>query len=291
MNPEGDVSLPPRLERAKSALACPACGGDLDFGSTEAGCTGCSKRYAIRNGKIYFVPVPDRRDELDSLKGALKRMLGRRYYSVGVHVFAPTYPFNYARRVRRHLDPARHIVVDAGCGNNRFDEDVIGLDVFDYPEVDLVCDLKALPFRVESVDAFVSRSVLEHVPDPWGVVREFHRCTRAGGFGVHALPFLFPFHASPGDFYRFTDRGARELFAGWRVVEQENLTGPVTLALLVGIEFASSLLAGPRPRLKAWLYLALCGVLFPLKYLDFPFVGRKRFASLAPTLVTVVRKP
>jgi SAM-dependent methyltransferase len=280
-----------RLTRLESVLACPRCTASVAFLDGAVGCDGCGAQYPIRGGKIYFVEPPRPVDALDTLKDRLKRRLGRRYYSIGVDVLTPTYPFAYREWVRRYVDPGRQLVVDVGCGNHRIDPDVIGLDLVDYDAVDLVCDLDALPFKPASVDAFVSRSVLEHVPDPAGVVRQFHALTKAGGVGLHLIPFLFPFHASPHDFQRFTHRGLERLFEGWTIVAQANATGPVTLALTSGIEFLSVVLSGGRERVKPYVYLGLCGILFPLKYLDAPFVGRRAFLTLAPTIVTVVRKP
>ncbi len=280
-----------RLERIKSVLACPHCGAGLEFSEERAACRGCSNEYPIRNGKIYFVQPPQRTDELDRFKGRLKSLLGDWYYRIGIWLIAPTYPFNYAARIRRHLDPSRQIVVDLGCGNHRIDQDVITVDLFDYPAVDVVCDLDALPFQAGSIDGFVSRSVLEHVADPIGLIRQCRRCTRPGGMTIHLIPFLFPFHASPNDFHRYTHQGQQLLFQGWEIVEQTNATGPVTLALLCTIEFASTILSCGWNRLKVVTYLILCALLFPLKFLDFPFVNRKSFIGLAPSICLVGRKP
>ena len=279
-----------RLERLKPILVCPRCRDALVFPDGDGRCEACRETYPVREGRIYFVDVPDHRDPLDRLKGRLKRWLGRYYHTVGITLLAPTYPFDYAGRIRRYLDPSRQVVVNVGCGNHRIDPDVIGLDLFAYEATDVVCDVHALPFRPDSVDAFVSRSVLEHVPDPAAVVAAFHRATRPGGLGLHLIPFLFPFHASPQDFQRYTHRGLERLFAGWTIIDMYNATGPVTLWLLTTLEFLSTLLSAGRERAKAYLYLALCGLLFPLKFLDAPFVHRRAFLSLAPTIFTVVRK-
>jgi SAM-dependent methyltransferase len=168
---------------------------------------------------------------------------------------------------------------------------MICIDLFDYDAVDVVCDLAALPFKPCSVDAFVSRSVLEHLPDPEKVVRGFYQCTRPGGMGLHLIPFLFPFHASPCDFHRYTHKGQEILFKDWNIVRQTNATGPVTLGLITGIELLSILFSFGSEKLKPYVYLLLCGLLFPLKYLDVFFVGRKSFLTLAPTIVLVLRKP
>jgi len=67
---------------------------------------------------------------------------------------------------------------------------VIGVDLFDYDAADVVCDLAALPFADGSIDACVSRSVLEHVPDPPTVMEQCHRVTRSGGWASRAPGWL-----------------------------------------------------------------------------------------------------
>jgi SAM-dependent methyltransferase len=279
-----------RFDRIKPALVCPRCRGDLQFDAHAASCTPCQARFPIRNHQIFFIDVPPQDDELDRIKAWLKRRLGTAYYSVGVTMFAPTFPLNFARRIRRHLDPAATLVVDAGSGNNRLHPDIICVDLVDYESVDVVCTLDALPFRTGSVDAFVSRSVLEHVVSPAAVVAEFHRCTRVGGFGIHVIPFLYPFHASPSDFHRFTHRGHELLFARWSTVARTNPTGPVTVGLVHFFETVATLLSFGSASMKAFAYLALCAILFPVKFLDAPFVGRTAFMGCAASLLSVVRK-
>lgn len=280
----------PRLERVKTILICPSCGGDLAFDQAAANCRDCSEVFPIRGGKIYFKQAPASADDLDEVKGRLKKLLGNYYYTIGRDIIAPTYPFNFSKHLLRRLNPAEQIVIDAGCGNHRLDEHVIGMDFFDYEAVDIVCNLDALPFKDNSVDAFVSRGVLEHLPYPARAVNNFHQCTRPDGLGMHLVPFLFPFHASPHDFQRYTHKGLEVLFERWEIVEQFNATGPVTLGLVNTIEFMSIVFSLGWPPAKAYLYLGLCVLLFPLKFLDAPFINRKSFLTLAPTIFTVLRK-
>ena len=225
------------------------------------------------------------------MKDQLKRYLGSSYYRLGVTIFAPGFPFNYGAAIRRHVDPRHQIVVDVGSGNNRIDQNIIALDAIDYAAVDIVADIDALPFKADAIDALCNRSVLEHVPNPLHASAELARCTRPGGLGIHVIPFLFPYHASPIDYTRLTHTGAAGLFSGWTVVEQRNTTGPVTLFLVCLLEFLSALLSLGRPQLKAFIYLSLCLLVFPLKVLDAPFIGRRAFLGMAPTILTIVRKP
>lgn len=283
------VARTKRLERFLSSLCCTACGGALSLGAWAATCVACAAAFPVREGRLYFVTPPSRTDALDDIKGLLKNWLGRYYYTVGVDLLAPTFPLSLGREVRRHLDPAIALVVDAGCGNRRIDNNVLCLDLFDYAEVDVVCDVTKLPFRENSLDAVLTRALLEHLQFPFDTVRNFHKCTKPGGLGIHLVPFLYPFHASPHDYFRFTHKGLEELFEGFDVVDMRPGTGPATLFLLLLQEFLSTILSFGNERVKGYIHLLLC-VLSPLKYLDFPFVGCKRFLGMAPTILTTIRK-
>ncbi len=294
MNPADDAQRrqrEQRLERLRPLLACPQCGGNLSFRPDAVHCVACAALYPIQAGQIRFIPTPDTDDPLDSLKARLKKRLGSLYYSVGIPLFGPTYPFNYRKKVRSMLDPGKKVVVDIGCGNYRIDQDIITLDMFPYEHVDLVCDLTQLPFKPNVVDAFVSRSVLEHLPQLPHVIEQLKACTRPGGLGLHLIPFLYPFHASPHDYQRMTHVGAAALFSPWKLLEQYNVTGPFTLMLLSLIEFLSVTLSFGHAGIRAHLGLILPLLLFPIKFLDAPFVGRKAFLGMAPSILTIVRKP
>jgi SAM-dependent methyltransferase len=283
--------IPPRLQRIVPLLACPNCRGDLQRRADDLNCLGCYKNYPIRNDKIYFIQPQNAEDSLDSIKLRLKRLLGTSYYKIGVNILAPSYPFNYGAAVRKHVDPGRAVVVDVGCGNFRVDENIVTLDANDYDAADIVASIEALPFKDASLDAVCSRSVLEHVPDLTQAVEEIVRCTKSSGIGVHYIPFMYPFHASPYDYHRVTHVGAARLFLGWDLLEQRGAAGPISLFLICFNEFVASLISLGNSRVKAPIYLLTCMLTFPIKFLDIFFVGRKSFIGLAPTIVTTVRKP
>lgn len=99
-----------------------------------------------------------------------------------------------------------------------------------WPEVD-VQDLSRYPS--DHYDAVVIDNVLEHVPQPARAVAEIHRVLRAGGTCICLTPFLIRVHAYPGDYWRFTAEGLRELFKGYGAVEVEGWGNRFTLETIL----------------------------------------------------------
>jgi SAM-dependent methyltransferase len=71
---------------------------------------------------------------------------------------------------------------------------------------------KPLPVADGVYDGALLMNVLEHVYNHRQLVAEAVRVTKTGGTIVVVVPFLFPVHPSPDDFWRFTDRSLRRLF-------------------------------------------------------------------------------
>jgi len=280
-----------RLERILPLLECPDCRGALANKAQGLTCDTCDVTYAIRNNKIYFIEAMRSTDALDRFKELIKRRMGNFLYRFMIPLVAPTYPFNYRACLLSYGDPQSKCIVDIGCGNHRLDDSIIALDGIDYPAVDIVADVTKLPFKTGSIDIVASRGLLEHVHPLETVVSEIRRSTAGGGLNVHLIPFLFPFHSSVGDYQRLTHSGAAALFEGWTVVEQRHVTGPATLFLVCLLEFLSITLSMGNARIKALVYLGASVVLFPIKFLDFPFLYFKGYQTMAPTILTVTRKP
>ena len=280
-----------RIAEIANRLACPKCKCGLERRDDTFSCIQCGNEYPIRNGQIYFCEPAAETEHLDLIKGYFKRHLGQVYYSVLKPIIAPGFPFRFRSYVLKAIDPEREFVVDLGSGNQKISDEVLSLDFMDFDEIDIVADMGALPFLPGSVDVFISNGVLEHVADIGTVAREIAQATKDGGRGIHHIPFMYPFHASPYDFQRFTSEGAKLLFGSWELKEQFASTGPFTLFNVVFLELMSILLSFGNRSLKGLVYIALCPVVFPIKFLDVFFYRRPSILSLAPTIVTHLRKP
>ena len=283
--------IPPKLRRLAGRLACPEDGSLLGFSETSADCPKCGRSYPIRDGRLYVTEPLRSSDALDGVKERAKRRFGAIYYRVLRPLLAPAYPFDYRGYVLRHTRPEDEIVVDLGSGNHRMHPAVFALDGMDYPHIDIVCDMRRLPFRKGGVDAFASSSVLEHVAGVREVLAQIDRATCEGGQGIHIIPFMYPFHASPDDFQRLTHVGAARMLEGWRLERQVSVAGPFTLFNAVMAELLASMLSFGSEKAKAPAYLLASALLAPLKFLDWPFVGRKVLMATSPVILTHLRKP
>src|SRR5215207_5674106 len=78
----------------------------------------------------------------------------------------------------------------------------------------------AMPMQDDRFDAALAISVLEHVDDPYQVVREMYRVLKPGAPVFAWIPFTFGVHGFPEDVSRFTTFGMRRLFerAGFEIV-------------------------------------------------------------------------
>jgi SAM-dependent methyltransferase len=84
--------------------------------------------------------------------------------------------------------------------------------------VSLVGDLAALPLGSGSVDGILCEMVLEHVEQAPQALREFARVLRPGGRMYLAVPFLWPYHASPHDYWRWTESGLAREMDGYEIL-------------------------------------------------------------------------
>ena len=258
---------------------------------TGLSCISCNAFYAVENRKVYFSRPPELHQTAASdIKHYLRSKLGAKYNDA-VRLLGPGYQVNKRRLLIENVDPGRKVVVDLGSGTERIDSSVITVDLFDYPEVDVVCDLQALPFRNDSVDAFITTSVLEHLENVPELIRKTFNCTRAGGLAIHSFPFLYPFHEAPYDFVRYTHMGAASLFKEWTVRRLFNAAGPVTTFNVLAVEFLSSLLSFGNGTIKEAIHLGLGALLSPLKYLDLLFINRPQFLAMSAILCVVAEKP
>lgn len=157
-------------------------------------------------------------------------------------------------------------ILDVGCGQQPYRglfedrcKEYIGCDLSPKLEGIIACPADKLIFTSGSFDAVVCFQVLEHVREPWRVMEECKRVLKPGGILMVTAPFIFSYHASPQDFYRFTHEGLQYLAerCGFEVTWIEGqCTSLPTLCLLLNNYVAS-----------VWGFLSARLILRPLAWL------------------------
>lgn len=68
-------------------------------------------------------------------------------------------------------------------------------------------------------DIILCLNVLEHVYDFQVAVDNLHRSLKKGGLLIVAVPFAFPLHDEPGDYWRFTEHALRKILGNFSDIE------------------------------------------------------------------------
>ena len=109
--------------------------------------------------------------------------------------------------------PCLQISVKGEIGR-KFGDNWISVDRYDHSAViDRHDDIHALGFPDGHFNSVVCWSVLEHVPDPQLAIAEMRRVLKPGGSIWIQVPFLFPYHADPYDYWRVTSSGTAPMDA------------------------------------------------------------------------------
>jgi SAM-dependent methyltransferase len=113
-------------------------------------------------------------------------------------------------------------LLDVGCGHRPYAliyeplvDTSFGTEVTFSPHgitaADAICYAEALPFASSSFDTILCTEVLEHTQQPFHVIQEFFRLLKPGGYLLLSVPFIYPLHEMPYDYWRFTPYGLEQL--------------------------------------------------------------------------------
>jgi SAM-dependent methyltransferase len=218
----------------------------------------------------------NRTDWVFDLKRRLKQ--NRRLATVVFYLTDLLYLNNRERKRFLEGFPSRARRLNLGAGFRASPQGFVGVDREAYDGIGVIADLGALPFRDGTIDGILCEMVLEHVPDPAGALGECRRVLRPGGRIYIALPFLWPYHASPHDYRRWTVSGVLRDLGGFRAIDVGLAGGPTTTLVNVLHEWLAMALSFNVDLLYRAFYLALMPLLFPFKILDV-ILSRHRHAG------------
>lgn len=88
---------------------------------------------------------------------------------------------------------------------NLFNLDVKYVNIDKDAEPDFLCDAVSIPVEDNSYDGIILAEVLEHIYQPKTIIKEAFRILKPGGHLLITIPFMYPMHADPEDYNRFTE--------------------------------------------------------------------------------------
>ncbi len=226
---------------------------------------------------------------INVLKSFLRR--SPRFYRFLIFLISPVFFNGVSPKTFLHPYPKGALLLSIGAGVHRYRDDLINLDIFPYAGVDIVADATAIPIESNTIDAVLCEFLLEHVPHPTKVVEEILRILKPGGKAYIAIPFVYPFHASPNDFYRWSIEGLRQLLKNGTIEDINTRSGP-TSALTAQLEtWAAITLSFGSEKLYSFLSVVMLLIFFPLKFLDV-IIGRfPTSIHGAADFYAIVKKP
>lgn len=278
-----------------AAVVCPACYESLVRTNDSYQCEthgaflidAAGRPHLIEQGRGMEL-ITEHLTGINWLKSFLKQFPAL-YYSIW-QVFCPALMLvNGPRRIFKYVSKDG-LILDIGSGPERIAPEFVNIDVAPFPQVDVVADAQHLPFADGTVDAVVSESMLEHVPDAPAVAKEMMRVLAPGGYLYTSIPFIHPYHASPDDFNRYTVSGLKHLFNELEVVELGVRSGPwsaflIFLAYWLGVVFSfGSRKAAP---FLAHIFMLILG---PLKVFDLLFTYLPGAEAVAAHVYIIARK-
>ncbi|HEY5383488.1 MAG TPA: class I SAM-dependent methyltransferase [Candidatus Paceibacterota bacterium] len=211
---------------------------------------------------------------INILKNFLKRFPG--FYEF-LHVFvSPGFSCNRhytAKKAVRFFYGTEDLkdvcVLNLGSGIKRIHPEIVQVDIYPLGEVDLVADARALPFKDGTVDMVICETVLEHVGNAQEVIKEIKRVLKPGGYIYISVPFVYPFHASPDDFHRWSIPGLKMEFEGFSVAKSGMCAGPAAALQAMLMHFCALPLSfGSYVLYHAWSIFFMF-LFAPLKLFDF----------------------
>ncbi len=133
------------------------------------------------------------------------------------------------------------IAINLGSGQDKH-EGYINVDLGNYAPVDIVADLRKIPFCTGSVELVASNSVLEHIYDYEKVVVEAARILKQGGYFYLCVPNVCLRHHKL-DYHRWTSMGLSKLLEGkFEIVDSGPCRGAAyTLTILVDALIANKI--------------------------------------------------
>jgi len=140
------------------------------------------------------------------------------------------------------------------------------LDIDPERRPDIIGNISSVDLKSERFDCIFLIEVLEHIPEPHRAIENIYNNLENMGRVVASVPFLFPLHDTPGDYFRFTKFGLQHLFRKFSNVkiQSRNRWATASLSIFVRIYFEDR----PLCKVLGLLLLPFC-LIWAAERIDF----------------------
>ena len=276
-------------------LACQFCNSNLKLVESSLVCVKCGATLSTQNGMVNFIngDSDKRPTELGHSKEDVfyvNNTIKAKLYEIIKKIISCDYVVHdylkeFLGRIKKDA-----IVIELGSGNRRCKEDIINVDLFPFPNVDVLSDIKKTPFGENTVDYIIIDAVLEHVPEPHTACKEIYRILKPGGMIFCVVPLIHQYHAHPKHYFNITEDGLQYLFKEFSKCEVKLYRGPTSALISLIAEYFALAFSGNNNN----LYMAIRGFMllpiFWLKYLDKFWFYSKKSTRICNALCAIVTK-
>lgn len=176
----------------------------------------------------------------------------------------------------------------------RFFSNKIGIDIQSGKGVDTVASVYEIPFPDDHFDIVLCMSVLEHLENPPKAIEEMRRVLKPSGKIIVSVPFLFPIHDAPGDYWRFTKFGLQSLFKNWEIetLQAESKNNEMFAIMLQRFGYQTKMRANAVLKMAVFLLAKILSVLPDITTKVFGDIRKKTYENeaFASSFFLVARK-
>lgn len=135
-------------------------------------------------------------------------------------------------------------LIDIGCGTKPYKKlfstrtNYIGVDVVSNDPKDIISEAWNIPQKSNTADIVISTFSLEHIAMIEKTTKEITRLLKKKGLLFVIVPFVYPEHEAPNDFWRFSQYSIPFLFSDFHIIEKPPSNGYfLTLCVLNNLIF------------------------------------------------------
>ena len=152
-------------------------------------------------------------------------------------------------------------------------------------------DIKDLPFESNSIDTIILTQVLEHIDNPYETLSEISRVLKKDATLILSAPFIYQAHATPYDYFRFSEYGLKKLLKAYHyeILEfhYQGYFGTAIMSITNGFIWT---LASRYKTLRNTLVLPLLLILFTLNNLIGLCLDVIKLKEFTPNFFVIAKK-